>query len=90
MQLERSSHSRIDDKWKTLEKKAKREAKKVGEGFLPPEQRPESKFVASLIDEFVEVISSPTSSSHHLFSQLSKHDCQYDYHLPSVRQALCM
>ncbi len=55
MQVERSSQGRIDEKWRTLEKKAKREAKKMGESFVPPEQRPEAKFVASLIDEFVKV-----------------------------------
>ena len=54
MQLERKSQERIDEKWKALEKRAKKEARKGGEGFVPPQKRPEATFVASLIDGFVK------------------------------------
>jgi hypothetical protein len=46
---------RIDEKWKALEKRGKKEAKKGGEGYIPQEDRPEANFVASLVDEFVKV-----------------------------------
>ena len=55
LQLERKSQARIDEKWRALDKKAKREAKKMGDTYVPPEQRPEAAFVASLIDEFIKV-----------------------------------
>jgi len=47
---------RIDEKWKALEKRGKKEEKKGGEGYIPQEDRPEAKFVASLVDEFVKVL----------------------------------
>lgn len=55
VQLERKSQERVDEKWKALEKRGKKEAKKGGEGFVAPQLRPEATFVACLIDEFVKV-----------------------------------
>ena len=54
LQLERHAEERLDEKWRALEKRAKKEAKK--EGYVPPQERPEASFIASLVDEFVEVL----------------------------------
>ena len=53
LQLERHAEERLDEKWRALEKRAKKEAKK--EGYVPPQERPEASFIASLVEEFVEV-----------------------------------
>lgn len=58
LQLERHFEPRLDEKWKSQEKKAKREAKKAAEAgtqFVPQQDRPEATFVASLVDLFLEV-----------------------------------
>lgn len=55
VQLERKAQARIDEKWKALERKAKKEAKKLGDAFVPPQQRPEASFIAALVDQFVRV-----------------------------------
>ena len=58
VQLERHLNDSINKRWKRLLKNNKEEeekAKASGTDFVPQEQRPEAAFVASLVDEFVEV-----------------------------------
>ena len=64
LQLERASQERIEEKWKALEKREKKEAKKGGPDFVPAAERPEATFVASLVDNFVEVISHTITRLH--------------------------
>ena len=55
MQVERHAQERIDEKWRRLEKRERKEAKDNAESFIPMADRPEATFIGALIDSFLEV-----------------------------------